>query len=51
VGGSNPGFNSFGIILSKDKSGWVAMTNGDNGAKILFNNPGFQAFIGRLLAA
>jgi CubicO group peptidase (beta-lactamase class C family) len=35
-GGSNPGFNSFGLVSPKDKSGYVIMTNGDNGAKLIF---------------
>jgi hypothetical protein len=37
-GGENPGFNSFGLFYPNNKNGYVIMTNGDSGAKLIFES-------------
>jgi CubicO group peptidase (beta-lactamase class C family) len=37
-GGENPGFNAYGLFYPNSKSGYVIMTNGENGGKLIFEN-------------
>lgn len=48
-GGENPGFNSFGLFFP-NKSGYVVMTNGDNGAKLIFEHLIAKGILDGLLA-
>jgi hypothetical protein len=48
-GGENPGFNSFGLFFP-NKSGYVIMTNGVSGAKLIFEHLIGKGIMDALLA-
>jgi hypothetical protein len=50
-GGDNPGFHSFAAVSRTRRSGFIVMTNGDGGVKVIERLLYTPGMLGRLLAS